>query len=437
MTTTQYGRPFLVVPAGQAADRKLVPLDRLAMIPKKGGSKTAFTAAGTDPNVDASFDEAWLQKTLYRHPDALPVDDIDPAYRGLVPICEELPVGTGAADIFYATPEGRLAIVETKLWRNHTARREVVSQILEYASELVKLSYEDLNAVVSKRLNRSGNTIFELVAAQHPGIEEQRFIDNVSKTLRHGRFLLLIVGDGIRDGAQSLVDFIEEYGSLEFAFGLVEVGVYSAPNGVRLFHPRVLAKTLIIKRTVVSFDRSVINMTSEDGPIDDEPSAPLSAAVPDSKLQERQAFYEQFWAKFIPTLQLDDTTQPLPKPTRSENIYLALPPSMAHGWISAYFAQSKKRVGVYMRFASNSAFGRFAYPKLVEERAEIDKELGPGVIWDDPSVPGGGVGIRLAYEDLSDPTTIDQIQEYFRRNINAFVQAFRPRLARLAKEFGA
>jgi hypothetical protein len=437
MSTSQYGRPFLVLPGQTISEQQLVPLDRLAMAPKKSGPKPVAGDANSESVRDSSFDEAWLQRTLFRHPDALPVDDIDPAYRGLVPICEELPVGTGAADIFYATPEGRLAIVETKLWRNHTARREVVSQILEYASELVKLTYEDLNSIVSRKLARGGNTLFDLVSAQHPGTEEQRFIDNVSKTLRHGRFLLLIVGDGIRDGAQSLVDFIEEYGSLEFAFGLVEVGVYSAPDGARLFQPRVLAKTLIIKRTVVSFDRSVINMTTEDAPVEDDQPGHSAPALPDSKQLERQAFYQQFWTSFIPTLQLDDTTQPLPKPTRSENIYLPLPPSMAHGWISAYFSQSKRRVGVYMRFASNSAFGKFAYPKLVEERVEIDRELGPGVLWDDPSVPGGGVGVRLTYDDLSNPATIEQVERYFRETINAFVRTFRPRLSRLAKEFGA
>jgi hypothetical protein len=42
------------------------------------------------------------------------------------------------------TPNGDIAIIETKLWRNPDARRKVIAQILDYANELSKWTYEDM-----------------------------------------------------------------------------------------------------------------------------------------------------------------------------------------------------------------------------------------------------------------------------------------------------
>src|SRR5512144_2824257 len=83
-----------------------------------------------------SFGERWLQETLFDHPTLLPIDDIDSAYGGCIAVCRELQTSAGPIDLLYVTPEGRLVIAETKLWRNPEARRAVVTQILDYAKEL-------------------------------------------------------------------------------------------------------------------------------------------------------------------------------------------------------------------------------------------------------------------------------------------------------------
>ena len=44
-----------------------------------------------------------------------------------------------------------------------------------------------------------GNVPFELVREQAPGVDEAEFVDNVARHLRRGEFLLLIIGDGIRE----------------------------------------------------------------------------------------------------------------------------------------------------------------------------------------------------------------------------------------------
>ncbi len=73
---------------------------------------------------------------------------IEPALTGPVPICIEMPVPSGFVDNLMITPSGGLVVVETKLWRNPEARREVVGQVLDYAKDLSRWGYEDLQRAV-------------------------------------------------------------------------------------------------------------------------------------------------------------------------------------------------------------------------------------------------------------------------------------------------
>ena len=99
----------------------------------------------------ADYDEAWLQQLLFRHPEALPIEEIDRAYSGAVPVCTELSTPARPIDALYATPQGRLLVSETKLWCNPEARRTVVGQVPDYAKELSRWTYEDPKGAVSWR----------------------------------------------------------------------------------------------------------------------------------------------------------------------------------------------------------------------------------------------------------------------------------------------
>ena len=93
--------------------------------------------------------------------------------------------------------------------------------------------------------------MFEIARERDPEIDEKAFCDAVSQSLSAGRFLLLIVGDGIREGVGAIAEFIERSGNLEFTFGLVELALYRHPSLNVLVQPRVLAKTMVIKKTQV------------------------------------------------------------------------------------------------------------------------------------------------------------------------------------------
>ena len=98
--------------------------------------------------------EAYIQALVHEHPECLPIAEIDAMFSHPVPICTELNTPAGPIDNFMVTPSGLPVLVECKLWRNPEARREVVSQILDYAKELSRWSSSDAQREVSHRLKR-------------------------------------------------------------------------------------------------------------------------------------------------------------------------------------------------------------------------------------------------------------------------------------------
>jgi len=186
-TRTQFGHTLFL--DGFQADSKAEKLKQLD-----------FSKKASEP---APFEEKWLQRLIMRHPSLLPVDQIEPAFNSLIPICVELPVRSGSMDNLFVTPAGDIALVECKLWRNPEARREVVAQIIDYATEISTWTYETLQDAIrrTKPLDesdeKSTRSLYDLVSA-HGEIDEVSFHDAVSRNLKRGRFLLLIVGDGTR-----------------------------------------------------------------------------------------------------------------------------------------------------------------------------------------------------------------------------------------------
>ena len=107
----------------------------------------------------SNFKEGWLQDFVFSHPQVLPVGEVESAFKPLIPVCRELRTPVGPIDLVFVNPDGLLTLVECKLWRNPQALREVVGQILDYAKELSRWSYVDLEQALqdrkSTRLNSS------------------------------------------------------------------------------------------------------------------------------------------------------------------------------------------------------------------------------------------------------------------------------------------
>ncbi|MBN2863895.1 MAG: hypothetical protein JXN62_12070, partial [Bacteroidales bacterium] len=213
-----------------------------------------------------ALDEANIQELIFRHPECLPISDIDESFNPAIPVCTELNTPVGPLDILMTTPTGEIIIIETKLWRNPEARRIVVAQILDYAKELAKWTYEDLQREINRRLMSSGNILYKIVSITESPflLEEKDFIDTISRNLFRGKFLLLIVGDGIREGAAGIAEFLETAGHLSFSFGMIELLVYKKKNDELIIMPRTLAKTVELQKITVEIPLGLSLSRSSD-----------------------------------------------------------------------------------------------------------------------------------------------------------------------------
>ena len=273
------------------------------------------------------------------------------ALRG-VPVCTELNTPAGPIDALYATPQGKLVVLEAKLWRNPEARRTVVGLILDYAKELGRWTYEDLQREVARRTRRHGNALYEIVSEASDALDETAFVDEVARGLRQGRFLLLICGDGIREGVAMITDFLERHGALQFTFGLIEMAAYRMPGKGLLVQPRVLAQSLIVKRTVISLANEdiVAVQKGDDGPEPDELGAN----------------YLRLWSDFAARLTLDDPAVPPPNPNCSCSAYLRIPKG-SNARITVYCFRKDNSVGVYLT-CYRGELGERIFEQLRQER---------------------------------------------------------------------
>jgi hypothetical protein len=235
--------------------------------------------------------EDQLQDFIFKNHHAIPIDEIEPAFGPLIPVCRELPTNVGPVDLLFINRTGLLTLVECKLWKNPQARRVVIGQILDYATEMNRWSYEQLEQAIGNAPIKTDSSLVKLAIPEAEDMDERDFVDSVSRNLRRGRFLLLIVGDGIRENMEHIANFLQEYAHLNFALALVEFGIFKLPENLGrgyLVEPRLLTKTVEIERAAFRI---------EDGQIvSSAPAANKVITSPKRTTISEQVFFERLKA---------------------------------------------------------------------------------------------------------------------------------------------
>lgn len=381
---------------------------------------------GQHSGIDA-VSEAEIKALVQAYPSSLPISEIDPMFANPVPICMELNTPAGPIDNFMVTPSGLPILVECKLWRNPEGRREVVGQILDYAKELSRWSSSDVQREVSRRLKQDGNPLLELVRAADPSVDEVSFNDALTANLRRGRFLLLIVGDGIREGVEAIAEYLQAHAGLHFSLGLVEMPIYALPDGGKIVVPRVLARTAVITRTVVAVPA---------GFAIDGPQAPSGEADVDPDRTALSDTQQQFWASFLSTLHLDDPDQAIPRPPRQGYFTLSLPSPGGSAWLTVYRDTRLNEVGVFLT-SSRGGPGEYAMLAIVDDAASVLQEI------------GGTAELRYSREGrprIADSIRVSSLDDLEIRNrafawlaerVNTFVNVMRPRVRSAVADYQA
>jgi len=359
-------------------------------------------------------DEGWLRDTLFDYPEIIPTNEIDSAFGPLVPLCKELRTDAGPIDAVFINERGRLTILECKLWKNPQARREVVAQTLHYVSALTGWSYGDLQRQVSAAVGKQGNLPFDAVRKRTGSrLREREFVDAVSRSLRDGQFLVLIAGDGIREGVQSLTDLVNRSATKAFSFGLIEVALYRFGRGRFAIQPRVLAETEVVTRqmTIVNMKGEADSVVVED--LGDEPEMPEKGAQ--SGRQHLQA-----WWQPVLKMKFDDPEQEAPFWNVNNNAVLNTPfPGIQ---IKALAIVNSSQIGVFVS-GPRATNVMMIQKYLKRERRSLLNELPDGT-----EIKIGDRWPIKIYEFELDSD--EERQAWIMKTMNAFANVLRPRLRR-------
>jgi hypothetical protein len=359
--------------------------------------------------------EAALRDLIADHPEILPVHDLDPSYGRLVTVTKELSIpGVGFVDVLLIDEHGRLVVVECKLWRNPQARREVVGQILDYARELSRFGYEDLQRQVSIATRRQGNVLYALAREAGGALDEAEFVDRVTRDLSSGRFLLLVVGDGIAEGTRRIGEYLRAQPGLAFAFGLIEMAEYrhtDAGGAEHTIMPGIVIDP-VVTLPVTSTARS---------------ATPAATSGAGNR-------WRLFVDRFLAEASFDDPGQPPPRSGGTGWIRVPLPEGL---YVNVYRSSGQNRIGAEVRFPATE--GAAAYGALSEERAAIDAEFAAQGFeppdWVDGEIPAMRITSPspLPWNDEVDA----EQRAWMGQAANQFVNSLRPRLQRLGQDLAA
>lgn len=380
--------------------------------------------------------EASLRDLIAAHPGMLPVHDIDPSFGRLATVTTELAIpGVGFVDVLLVDEAGRLVVVECKLWRNPQARREVVGQILDYARELSRFGYEDLQRQISIATKRQGNVLHALATQAGGTLGEAEFVDRVTRDLAAGRFLLLVVGDGIAEGTRRIGEYLRDQPGLAFSFGLVELAEYRHrdASGIEqvIIHPRVLAQTATIERWVIRSEVPGVAVEPVTQPVAAGATPPNTGARAAS---DAGAHWQSFVERFVAETRFDDPGQPPPRRGGTGWMRLPLPDGL---YVNLYRASGVGRIGTEVRFTGPD--GAAAFDELSAERQAVDREFADagldGLEWQTAEVPT--LALTAPSPAPWDDAAEAEQRRWLARAANQFVNSLRPRLQSLGREIAA
>jgi hypothetical protein len=299
-----------------------------------------------------------------------------------------------------------------------------VAQLLEYAALMQRWSYSDLTAQVAARLQAPGtNILFDIVRQARPETDEARFVDTVSKCLVLGDFDLIVAGDGIRSDLHTVADYLKLRSSLAARLALIEFQVWSDGGDATVVVPSLALRTEVVTHTVL------VNERGSPLPIVDvgEAAADVEAREQPQQIGKRKAI-RAFWDDVVARVRFDHPDQPAPRHGGINWIRLDMPPPDR---LTAY--RTKDTAGVFLRITGEGASRRFE--SLLAEKPILEEETGLSLtMTQDEDDPSKYTVAAQSPFDTNDERTFEGQKQWLFRAMNAFVNAFRPRLAQMSND---
>ena len=323
----------------------------------------ATTAQFTRTDLKSGLKEHWLQDLLFAKPALIPYDEIEPGAGTVIPLCRELSLPTQGGSVFLdmlgVARNGRLVLVECKLWRNPQARREVVAQVLEYAALLRNWSYADLTARLTTKLGWSGvNPLYDHARAHGAELGEAAFADAVARSLATGDFDLIVAGDGIRADMAAIAEHLQYQGA---RLSLVEFQVWRDAAEQTLVVPQIPFRSQVVRQQIL------VDATGAAVQVEDPEDTDVEASV-DPEAAARKADIRAFWQTFIDEVVFDHPDQPRPRHGGTNYVRIPLPGATS---LTAY----RTATGLMGLFLAGKRKAE-AYALLAAEEETLRAELG-------------------------------------------------------------
>lgn len=367
-------------------------------------------------DLRSGMNEHWLRDKIVEYPRIIPLNRIDPGAGDFISVCREFPLSKYGSsvfvDVFGVTRHGRPVLIECKLWRNPQARREVIAQLLEYASLFRRLSYSDLTATLKSRFGMTGqNPLYDLVSGLPDAAAEEEFSDRVASSLARGDIELIIAGDGIREDTAAIAEHLLDRGA---RLTLLELQIWKDSNGQHLLVPHIPFRTEILRQRVL--------VDGQDRPLVTEDVSEEEVEPPGTNGSDVRSANRSFWDSFISTVRFDHPDQT--KPTHGGNNWVRISMPRPGRWLTGYRYQDS--IGFF--FVQDDTVDLHG---MIEEGNAMKSETGlsdlrveagkrPGVIKIAISKPIGEIGNEEA-----------QLR-WLTDTANRLVNAVRPRLAQLS-----
>lgn len=268
-----------------------------------------------------------------------------------------------------------------------------------------------------------------LVSAKYPETDEAEFVDNVTRHLQRGQFLLLIIGDGIREGVENIVDFVQRHSGLHFNLALVEAALYRDTHGRIIVQPRIIARTEILKRFV--FEAGEAPDCTRVKPVDGD------------ELSEPQRENLRYWAAVLDGFSFFDVTVEVPKITKNLNLYVPVNLPKTGKWdlyFSGYLSRSQGSIGCYLMRDKNKPHAVRIYEQISVALDELRLEAGGDLEFWTNKDGNPRVGFH-SNEDLpfglpEDSAGFRESVRWMRKKLDLLVSTVNPRLKQMLRSKG-
>lgn len=132
----------------------------------------------------------------------------------IVTLTDEYATDVGSIDILCVDDNGRIYLIETKL-QNNADRRTVIAQLIDYATQLGKESFELFKSKIEKK---TGKTLEEILGVfGEDSIPEN--LDNIKQSLKEKNFVLIVAMDRIERKLKDAIIFLNQRYEMD-VFGL-------------------------------------------------------------------------------------------------------------------------------------------------------------------------------------------------------------------------